>query len=75
MGEKGAGYYSGGKLEVVPATPARRRLHATGTGDVLSVCAMLLHARQDVPVTERLELANRIVTEFIEGKRTLIPAL
>ena len=75
MGEKGAGYYSGGKLEVVPATPARRRLHATGTGDVLSVCAMLLHAQQDVPVTERLKLANRIVTEFIEGKRTLIPAL
>ncbi len=75
MGEKGAGYYSGGKLEVVPATPARRRLHATGTGDVLSVCAMLLHARQDVPVTERLKLANRIVTEFIEGQRTLIPAL
>lgn len=75
MGEKGAGYYSGGKLEVVPATPARRRLHATGTGDVLSVCAMLLHARQDVPVAERLKLANRIVTEFIEGKRTLIPTL
>ena len=75
MGEKGAGYYSGGKLEVVPATPARRRLHATGTGDVLSVCAMLLHARQDVPVTGRLMLANRIVTEFIEGRRTLIPAL
>jgi hypothetical protein len=48
---------------------------ATGTGDVLSVCLMLLHRRKEIPIDEKLRFANRIVGEFIEGRRTLIPEL
>lgn len=54
--------------------PARRAVNTTGTGDVLSVCMMLLARRDDMPAAERLRLANTVVAEFIEGRR-LIPGL
>jgi sugar/nucleoside kinase (ribokinase family) len=75
LGAKGAGYYSRGSLFTEPPAPAQTLVNTTGTGDVLSVCMMLLHPRTDVPVNERLKLANRIVAEFMEGKRQLIPPL
>jgi sugar/nucleoside kinase (ribokinase family) len=75
LGAKGAGYYTGGSLVTEPPAPAQALVHTTGTGDVLSVCMMLLHVRTDVPMCERLRLANEIVAGFMEGKRQLIPAL
>ena len=48
---------------------------ATGTGDVLSVCLMLMHQRADIAAPEKLRLANHIVAEFIDGRRRLIPEL
>ncbi len=73
MGSDGAGYYCQGRLTVEPAVEAQRQLNATGTGDVLSVCMMLLHEYPDV--TAKLKLSNRIVAQFIEGRRSLIPTL
>ena len=75
MGGQGAGYFSRGLTAVEPPAPVQRRVVATGTGDVLSVCLMLLHQRKEVPAGEKLRLANRIVGEFIEGRRLLIPEL
>ena len=72
---QGAGYYWRGRLIVEPAAPARQQVNTTGTGDLLSTCMMLAHAQADVPVIEKLRLANRIVAEFIAGKRNLIPPL
>ena len=73
LGAEGGGYYHRGDLTVEPPVPAATRVNTTGTGDVLSVCMMLLHKETDVPA--KLRLANRIVAEFIEGKRALIPTL
>jgi len=73
MGQAGAGYYERGQWVVVPAVPVARHVNATGCGDVLSVCMMLLH-EQPHPKA-KLSLANRIVAEFIEGRRNLVPAL
>mgnify|MGYP002347288372 CR=1 FL=1 len=73
LGAAGAGYYHRGQLIVEPPAPAARHVNTTGTGDVLSVCLMLLHQQPDR--SAQLRLANRIVTEFIEGKRQSIPAL
>lgn len=73
LGAEGAGYYRRGHLLVEPAVPATTHAHTTGTGDVLSVCLMLLHGQPDL--SAQLRLANRIVTEFIEGNRAFIPAL
>jgi 2-dehydro-3-deoxygluconokinase len=75
MGAQGAGYFSGRELVMEPPAPVERRLMATGTGDVLSVCMMLLHRRADIPIPEKLGLANRIVAGFIEGRSTLLPSL
>ncbi|MHB8523767.1 MAG: carbohydrate kinase family protein [Limisphaerales bacterium] len=75
LGERGAGYFLRGELTVEPPAPVTQRVNTTGTGDVLSVCMMLLHQQSDVPIPERLRLANRVVAEFIEGKRQLIPAI
>lgn len=75
MGGQGAGFFSRNEFAVEPPAPVERRVMATGTGDVLSVCLMLLHHRADLAAAEKLRLANRIVAEFIEGKRALIPAL
>ena len=73
MGEAGAGYYHRGKLSVEPPAPIEQRVNATGTGDVLSVCMMLLQAHPDTQ--SKLRLANRIVAEFMAGRRQLIPEL
>lgn len=75
LGAKGAGYYANGELITEPPAPVQTQLHTTGTGDVLSVCMMLLHHRADIAIRERLRLANTIVAEFMEGRRTLIPPL
>ena len=75
LGAGGAGYYERGSLVVVPSVPVTRQVNSTGTGDALSVCMMLLDQDKDVPVIAKLGLANRIVAEFIEGKRKLIPSL
>jgi sugar/nucleoside kinase (ribokinase family) len=75
LGSEGAGYYERGTLVVEKPVPAARQVNTTGTGDVLSVCLMLLDRLKDVPITEKLLLANRVVSEFIEGKRKLIPSL
>jgi sugar/nucleoside kinase (ribokinase family) len=75
MGAQGAGYYCGGRLTVEPSAPVERHVNATGSGDLLSVCMMLLHQRSEIPVAKRLRLANGIVAEYIEGKRNLLPPL
>ena len=75
LGEKGAGYYSQGSLVIEPPSPVKSQVNTTGTGDVLSVCMMLLHRRTEMDVAERLRLANTIVAQFMEGKRQLIPPL
>ncbi len=75
LGVDGAGCYRGGQWTVVPATPVRQYRNSAGTGDLLSVCMMLLHGRDEIPLADRLCLANTIVAEFIEGKRGVIPEL
>ena len=75
MGAKGAGYFADGKLTVEPCAPVKQFVNTAGTGDLLSVCMMLLHSRKEIPIAEKLHLTNRIVAEFIEGKRALLPAL
>src|SRR6185437_6536971 len=65
MGEQGAGYFHAGALIIEPPAPTSTRVHATGTGDVLSVCMMLLHRRTEMEISQRLRLANRIVAEFM----------
>jgi 2-dehydro-3-deoxygluconokinase len=75
QGEQGAGYYCDGELIVEPSAPVRRHVNATGCGDLLSVCMMLLNERREIPLPERLRLANRIVADFIEGKRDFLPRL
>jgi sugar/nucleoside kinase (ribokinase family) len=75
MGSQGAGYYSRGEWIVEPPALAGEQVQTTGTGDVLSVCMMLLHRRRDMPITDQLRLANAIVARFIEGQLPLIPVL
>jgi hypothetical protein len=60
---------------VEPPVPADSRVNTTGTGDILSVCMMLLHHHNEIPVREKLRLSNSIVSEFIENRRQLIPQL
>jgi 2-dehydro-3-deoxygluconokinase len=75
MGADGAGYYRQGQLTVSPAIPVWQYKNTAGTGDLLSVCMMLLHGRSEIPPEQRLRLANTIVAEFIEGRRGVIPTL
>jgi len=75
QGAEGAGYFAKRELVTSPPVPINSRVMATGTGDVLSACMMLLHHRTDLPVLEKLQLANTIVAEFMEGRRHLIPEL
>jgi sugar/nucleoside kinase (ribokinase family) len=75
LGGKGAGYYDGDEFVVEPPAKAKRQVNATGTGDVLSVCMILLHRQERAPIRDRLRLANKIVAQFIEGKRQFIPTL
>jgi len=73
LGAEGAGYYTGGKLLVEPSAPVKQLVNTAGTGDLLSVCLMLLHSRKEIPIPEKLGLANRIVSEYIEGRRDVLP--
>jgi sugar/nucleoside kinase (ribokinase family) len=75
MGAQGAGYFSRDESIIEPSCPVERQVTSTGTGDVLSVCMMLLHRHPSMAVPDRLRLANRIVGGFIEGRRKFIPAL
>jgi sugar/nucleoside kinase (ribokinase family) len=75
MGAQGAGYYAGGQLIVEPASLAERPVNSTGSGDVLSICMILLQSRQEFSIQQKLSLSNQVVREFIEGRRTLIPAI
>ena len=75
MGTQGAGYYSGGQLIVEPASVAERVINSTGTGDVLSMCMILLHSRKDLSFQHKLSLSNKVVCEYIEGQRTMIPSI
>jgi 5-dehydro-2-deoxygluconokinase len=74
-GAQGAGYFANGQWVLRPPAAIKQSIVATGTGDVLSVCMMLLYHRSDIPIEDKLDLANRIVAEFMEGRRSLIPAL
>ncbi|MCX7424795.1 MAG: carbohydrate kinase family protein [Planctomycetia bacterium] len=74
-GAEGAGYYCRGELTRVPSRPVRQLKNTAGTGDLLSACVMLLDRHAEIPIAERLELANRIVAEFIEGRRQILPRL
>ncbi len=75
LGEQGAGYYQEGSWQVEPPAPITQRRHATGTGDVLSVCMMLLHGHPQLSIADRLRLSNHVVSQFIEGRREMIPPL
>lgn len=75
LGKKGAGFYSNGKWIVEPANRAKRSVHATGTGDVLSICMIMLAANQELSVTQKLRLSNKIVRDYMEGRLSLIPEL
>jgi len=46
MGAEGAGYSRQSRLVREPCVPAPLTFNSTGTGDVLSVCMMLLHRRK-----------------------------
>jgi sugar/nucleoside kinase (ribokinase family) len=75
LGSQGAGYYQDGALLIEAPAPVRSHVNSAGTGDVLSVCLMLLHQRADIAIAERLRMANSIVAQFMEGSLSLIPAL
>ena len=74
MGSKGAGWFENGSLIVEPPKLAGRQVNVTGTGDVLSVCMMLLD-QTSLRVEQRLRHANAVVRDFIEARRQLIPEL
>ncbi|MBN2294262.1 MAG: carbohydrate kinase family protein [Pirellulales bacterium] len=75
MGAQGAGYYCRGDFIVEPSVSVRKHVNTTGSGDLLSVCLMLLHDRKDIQYGEKLRLANHIVADFIEGRRQFLPTL
>jgi len=75
LGAQGAGYFSDGEWTVEPPDPARKAIHSTGTGDVLSICMILLDARKELSVRQKLKVANSVVREFMDGERDLIPLL
>ncbi len=75
LGTQGAGYFADGHWVTEPPCLIHHPVNSTGTGDVLSVCMMLLHHRLDLSIEQKLRLANRIVSEFMEGRRQLIPSL
>ncbi len=75
LGADGAGYYDRRQLTVAPAAAVRQYKNTAGAGDLLSVCMMLLHGRDEIPPADRLRLANAIAAEFIEGRRGVIPEL
>ncbi len=72
MGKNGSGYFNGGQLIHEPAQTASRIVNATGTGDLLSMCMILLHGRNDLSVRQKLAISNEVVREFMEGGRAMI---
>ena len=75
LGAQGAGFYRAGIWETEPPVLAKSPVTHTGSGDVLSVCLMLLDHQTDASMSDRLKLANKIVAEYMEGKRRLVPRL
>ena len=75
LGAQGAGFWTDGTLILEPPSPAHPVLYSTGTGDVLSICMILLHGRPGLSVQEKLRHSNETVREFMEGRRKLIPVL
>ena len=75
LGARGAGYWAGSELVVEPPSPVGTVVNSTGTGDVLSICMILLRARTDLSIREKLRLSNEVVREFMEGRRRLIPGI
>jgi 2-dehydro-3-deoxygluconokinase len=75
LGTRGSGYYSNGLLVTSPCVPVVRAVTLAGTGDLLSTCMILLHHQVDVPVAERLAVANRIVAGYISGRREMMGEL
>jgi sugar/nucleoside kinase (ribokinase family) len=75
LGVRGAGFWTEGKLVIEPPCPARTIVNSTGTGDVLSICMILLHARCDLSIQEKLRCSNQVVRDFMDGQLRLIPAI
>ena len=75
LGARGAGFWADGQLLVEAACRVDKVVNSTGTGDVLSMCMILLHARTDMSIQEKLRLSNQVVSEFVEGRRRLIPQI
>jgi len=75
LGAQGAGYFADGHWATEPPCLVRHPVQSTGTGDVLSICMILLHHRLDLPIERKLRLANGVVAEFMAGRRQLIPSL
>jgi len=75
LGSQGAGYWKDGQLVVEPPDVALNPLNSTGTGDVLSICMILLEASPEMSTRQKLRLANGVVRDFMEGRRKLIPGL
>jgi len=75
MGVEGAGYFTNGELIIEPPDVANNPIQSTGTGDVLSMCMILLHRRDDLSTGQKLRFANRVVRQFMEGQRQLIASL
>lgn len=67
MGKSGSGHFSKGRLIRSRCVRAPREVNATGTGDLLSVIMMLLH-RAQIPVAEKLALANRMVSMYVANE-------
>jgi sugar/nucleoside kinase (ribokinase family) len=75
MGREGAGYFCEGKLLQQPPEMAQRQVNLTGTGDLLSVCMMLLRQQDGISIQDQLRIANGIVRDFVEGKFCAIAGL
>ncbi len=75
LGAQGAGYFADGHWITEPPCPVHHPVNSTGTGDVLSICMILLHHRKDLSIEQKLRFSNGIVAEFMEGRRQLIPPL
>lgn len=61
-------------LAVDPSCPTGTTV-ALEYSDVLSVCMILLQERHDLTVSEKLRMANRVVRDYLEGTRQMIPVL
>ncbi len=55
------------------AMPIRKVLGCGG--GALSMRMILLHARPELSIRQKLSAANRLVADFIEGQRTMIPTI